>query len=98
MENIIYNTLQEWLDANPFYQWRAAQGVDDTPLPIRDAATRCGISYNSVWLWENGTFKPKYENIIKMAATMQYEGGADALYKVWQHWLDARPAETVAAV
>ncbi len=98
MDNIEFNTENEWLNANPFYQWRAAQGIGDTALPIRDAADLCEVSYNSIWIWETGKFMPKYENVIKMAATMQYEGGADALYKVWQRWFKARPAETVAAV
>lgn len=109
MDNKIFHflTTDEWLAGNPLLVWRnetaqslpnpvdAAPDADTIkpPMPQQDVAEAIGTSRMAVSLWENGKFMPKYEYIILLADLMEYEGGANQLYKDWQAWRNAQPAD-----
>ncbi len=93
-----YNSLDEWLAANPVYQWRASQtGDGEVPAPMQVVADYTETTRTTVMFWEQGKFVPKYPTLVKLAELLKYESGA-ALYTVWQAWLDARPADAPTPV
>jgi transcriptional regulator with XRE-family HTH domain len=88
-----FNTLDEWLAANPIYRWRASQTDDgEVPVPMQVVADATGTTRTTVMFWERGDFTPKYPYLVKLAELLNYES-ADALYTIWQAWLDAKPVE-----
>ncbi len=87
-----YKDTDEWLAANPVFQWRATQtSEDEVPVPMQVVADATSTSRTTVMFWEQGKFMPKYQYLVKLAALLQYEN-SDTLYNEWQNWLEARPA------
>jgi DNA-binding XRE family transcriptional regulator len=91
---MVFNSLEEWLAANPCYKWRAGQtGQDEVSAPMQVVADAIGTTRTTIMYWERGDFMPKHPYMVKLADLLQYES-TDALYSDWQAWLDARPVDT----
>jgi hypothetical protein len=88
-----YKTLQDWLAANPVYQWRTSQTDDkEVPAPMQVVADATGTTRTTVMFWEQGKFVPKQPYMVVLADLLCYES-SDALYRDWQAWLHAKPVE-----
>ena len=97
---LTYASLDDWLAANPLYQWRvtSVQTLPDPidsqtvkpAVPMQDVADAVGSTRMAVSFWEQGKFMPKFEYIRLLAKLIQYES-ADKLYDDWLAWKEAQP-------
>ncbi len=97
-KHMIYTTEAEWLAANPIRVWRDSQtNENEVSAPMQAVADITGKTRSAVLQWENGSFIPKHDSMVKLADLMHYNN-SDALYEEWQAWLDAKPAADVQPV